>query len=326
VPNVGHAESFWKKMQTSAELIDVANWARDEDFAIFPVGSKPKRALVCPSPSPYPFLIAGHRYLFKVSTGWRIFQHWSEVISYQLSKIAAGPACAPCFVAWDSKTEEVGVVVEFFYGHPKSGIPARFVAGADLMRRVFEDFDSDTDGTHTWQNVQLICRAFSTPNRITFWAKLLAFDALIGNTDRHSENWGLLAHVAPGKGVEFEMAPAFDHGTSLAYQVRERDIARESTPAAISKHVARGTHHLRLSAQQAIRGHFDLCQIVAGTSATAATAVAEMTAFPIDDIKKIIIECCAFRLPGGVCSPERADYLIRLIEARRTALAAVIKV
>ncbi|MFK4623890.1 hypothetical protein ABIF50_007196 [Bradyrhizobium diazoefficiens] len=96
-------------MQSAAELIDVADWIRDEDFAIFPVGSKPKRALFCPSPSPFPFLIAGHRYLFKVSTGWRINQHWSEVIAYQ---------------------------------------------------RVYENFDADTDGTHTWNNVQLICRAF----------------------------------------------------------------------------------------------------------------------------------------------------------------------
>ena len=185
-------------MQTSAELIDVAGWARDEDFAIFPVGSKPKRALICPSPSPYPFLIEGHRYMFKVSTGWRIFQHWSEVIAYRISTKISGPVCAPCFIAWDSTTGEVGVVVEFFYGHPRSGVPARFVAGADLMRRVFEDFDSDTDSTHTWQNIQLICRAFSVQNRVAFWAKLLAFDALIGNTDRHSENWGLLALRIPG--------------------------------------------------------------------------------------------------------------------------------
>jgi hypothetical protein len=314
-------------MQTSAELIDVAGWARDEDFAIFPVGSKPKRALICPSPSPYPFLIEGHRYMFKVSTGWRIFQHWSEVIAYRISTKISGPVCAPCFIAWDSTTGEVGVVVEFFYGHPRSGVPARFVAGADLMRRVFEDFDSDTDSIHTWQNIQLICRAFSVQNRVAFWAKLLAFDALIGNTDRHSENWGLLALRVPGtRDVRFEMAPAFDHGTSLAYQVREADLARESSAAGISKHVARGSHHIRLSTQQAIRGHFDLCQIIAGRDAAAKTAIVEMNSLVMDDVKKIVSECCAFPLPEGVCSPERGDYLIKLIDARRIALAAATKV
>jgi hypothetical protein len=226
-----------------------------------------------------------------------------------------------------SKTNEVGVLVEFFYGHPHAGIPPRFLAGADLMRRAFEDFDSDTDGTHTWQNVQFICRAFNIANRIAFWAKLLAFDALIGNTDRHSENWGLLANKPPGEtDWQFIMAPAFDHGTSLAYQVRDEDITRESAPAAISRHLGRGTHHLRLSEKQAIRGHFDLCQIVSGSSASVAAAMKEMTAFPIDDVKKIVNECCVFQLPSGTCSPARAEYLIKLIDARRTALASVIKV
>jgi HipA-like C-terminal domain len=312
-------------MQSSAELVDVATWSLDEDFAIFPVGSKPKRALLCPSPSPYPFLIEGHRYLFKVSTGWRIYQHWSEVVAYELARTMGAPRCAPCFVAWDSSTGEVGVVVEFFYGHPQAGVPARFLAGADLMRRAFEDFDSDTDGTHTWNNVQLICRAFVVPDRLTFWAQLLAFDALIGNTDRHSENWGLLAkQSSSGPDWHFTMAPAFDHGTSLAYQVRDEDLARESSDAAILKHLSRGTHHLRLSAERAVRGHFDLCQIIIQANATVRAAVEQMLV-PSVNIDEILSSCCAFELPQGRCSNERADYLVKLVKARRDALAAILK-
>lgn len=314
-------------MQAAAEVIDVADWARDEDFAIFPVGSKPKRALVCPSPSPFPFLIPGHRYLFKVSTGWRVNQHWSEVIAYQLSLLAGTPACAPCFLALDSKTGEVGVAVEFFYGHPQAGVPPRFIAGADLMRRVFENFDADTDGTHTWNNVQLICRAFSAQERIKFWATLLAFDALIGNTDRHSENWGLLAsRTADGIDWQFKLAPAFDHGTSLAYQVREEDIPRESTADAIRKHVTRGNHHMRFSEQRAIRGHFDLCRVICGANATAAAVINPMLGFSVDAVGKILARCCSFELPTGACSAARAEYLTKLIEARRSALATAIKV
>ncbi|MCK1573913.1 HipA domain-containing protein [Bradyrhizobium sp. 174] len=314
-------------MQSAAELIDVADWIRDEDFAIFPVGSKPKRALFCPSPSPFPFLIAGHRYLFKVSTGWRINQHWSEVIAYQLSQICGAPACAPCFVALDSKTGEVGVVVEFFYGHPQTGVPPRFVAGADLMRRVYENFDADTDGTHTWNNVQLICRAFGVQERIKFWATLLALDALIGNTDRHSENWGLLASRMPNTtNWQFRFAPAFDHGTSLAYQLREQDIAGESTPDAIKKHVSRGNHHIRWSDQQPVRGHFDLCEKICGANQTAAAAISQMVEFTVGPIERIMSRCCAFELPIGACSAARAEYLLKLIEARRGALVSVVRV
>jgi hypothetical protein len=103
--------------QTPEQVVDISLWPLDEEFGIFPVGSKPKRAVFCPKPAPYPFLIAGHRYLFKVSKDWRILQHWSEVTAYALARSVNMPA-APCFIAMDSEAGEVGVLVEFFYGHP----------------------------------------------------------------------------------------------------------------------------------------------------------------------------------------------------------------
>ena len=59
-------------MQDCHQLVDISDWQLDEEFAIFPVASKPKRAVFCPQPAPFPFLIPGHRYLFKASKGWRV--------------------------------------------------------------------------------------------------------------------------------------------------------------------------------------------------------------------------------------------------------------
>ena len=45
-------------------------------------------------------------------------------------------------------------------------------------------------------------------------------DALIGNTDRHHENWGIL--VRRGRGVLLgEVAPSFDHASSLGRELRD---------------------------------------------------------------------------------------------------------
>src|SRR5947209_8215122 len=46
------------EMQRSDQLIDVASWEMDEQFGIFPVGSKPKRLMRCPEGVEDPFLIA----------------------------------------------------------------------------------------------------------------------------------------------------------------------------------------------------------------------------------------------------------------------------
>jgi hypothetical protein len=311
------------KLQKAEELVDIAAWPLDEDFPVFPVGSKPKRAVLCPDPAPCAFLIAGHRYLFKVSIGWRIFQHWSEVISYQLSAIA-GPKAAPCFVAIDSRTGEVGVLVEFFYGYPNGAVPPRFIAGADLMRRFITSFDADTDGHHTWQNVLRICKAFKVNDHAAWWSKLLAFDALIGNTDRHSENWGLLATKASGQ-WSFTMAPTFDHGTSLAYQVRNEHIARESDAGAILRHIARGNHHIRWASDPPSRGHFEVCRLIAEKHPSVAPELVQLASVSRAEVEAIVNQCCGFQLPQGGCEPARAEYLVKLIVARAAALKAAVE-
>jgi len=49
----------------------------------------------------------------------------------------------------------------------------------------------------------------------------LMLDALIGNTDRHHENWGLI--VGPGnQGPEIRLAPTFDHASSLGRNESDR--------------------------------------------------------------------------------------------------------
>jgi hypothetical protein len=51
------------------------------------------------------------------------------------------------------------------------------------------------------------------------FAGYLVFDALIGNTDRHHENWALLKREAGPTG--HRLAPSFDHASSLGREMRD---------------------------------------------------------------------------------------------------------
>jgi hypothetical protein len=108
-----------------SHLIDIAHWQLDEEFGIFPVGSKPKRAVFCPTPAPYPFLIAGHRYLFKASKGWRTVQHWSEIIADELAQMCDLSAAWP---APGSEDTELGIFMEPEVGHGEAEVHARVQA------------------------------------------------------------------------------------------------------------------------------------------------------------------------------------------------------
>jgi hypothetical protein len=54
-----------------------------------------------------------------------------------------------------------------------------------------------------------------------FFIGYLVFDALVGNTDRHHENWGVVVNNE-GVSATFRLGPSFDHASSLG-----RDLTDE---------------------------------------------------------------------------------------------------
>lgn len=58
----------------------------------------------------------------------------------------------------------------------------------------------------------------------------LLLDALIGNTDRHHENWGLIDYVDPKTQVQSRhLAPTYDHASSLGRNELEEKIQKRLT-------------------------------------------------------------------------------------------------
>lgn len=55
-----------------------------------------------------------------------------------------------------------------------------------------------------------------------WFSGVLILDALVANTDRHHQNWGVLETA----GV-YTLAPSFDHASSLGFQLSDADRSRE---------------------------------------------------------------------------------------------------
>jgi len=58
-------------------------------------------------------------------------------------------------------------------------------------------------------------------NHFPLFLKVLVFDCLIGNTDRHHGNW---AFITDDNGVWLKLSPLYDNGTSLCYLERAERI------------------------------------------------------------------------------------------------------
>lgn len=247
------------------------------------------------------------------------------MIAVEIAKLAKLQA-APCFVAIDQKANEVGVAVEFFYGHPGSPIVPRLVSGADIMKRSIKGYDEKTGRQHNVRTNLETARVFKAPDYEVYWGTIFVFDALIGNTDRHPENWGFLAKFAqPGTIYDFAFAPSFDHGTSLGYETAEQNLAKAIEDRRIESYILRGRHHIRWEMDDEYpAAHVGLCKRYRESYPNAAPAMRQVVAFRMEDLSAIVNSFVEFKLPAGNLSQGRADYILELVRRRKKALEAVL--
>jgi hypothetical protein len=262
----------------------------------------------------------GHSYLFKVAHDWRAQQLWSEVIAYKIAA-AIGLDVPPCFVAVDGRTGEIGALVEFFYGYPDEPQSARFVHAADFLQRFRAG--SSTDRPHCIRlNLQL-CRLLRVANGVEWWAGVLTFDALIGNSDRHPENWGFLRRTRDTGDASWTLAPTFDNGTSLGYEIREESLSELRDPTRLGFYVDGGRHHCGWDLASDHRTpHVDLCQRLADAFPAVRDDMRRVTVIDRYQIGEILDACSQF----DVSTPfthDRAYFVAELIEARRRRLLAI---
>lgn len=307
-------------------VVHVEDWPLDEEHSVYPEGSRDKELLRCPQPRPKAELIAGHRYLFKQSRDIYPEQFWAEVIAYRIGLLTR-VAVPVAFPAWNRATGTCGALIEWFYGY--SEIPAeRYVRGSYFLHSVIDDYDLKKGKQHNLHTVQRICakmaRSAQPPrlaqNWLNTWARVLAFDALIGNTDRHHDNWGFLFEIGSlGVAESIRLAPAFDNGTSLATELTAERIAT-ADDVFVTRYIARGTHHMRWSLEEPKKaGHRELLQRMVAEHPQLRVEMVDVLTFDENALRMALMNLPELEIPVPL-SRERAAFMLRLTLARRDHL------
>jgi HipA-like protein len=170
-------------------------------------------------------------HLFKVgraNTG----ENWSEKVCCEIAKALELP-CANYALAVCNGVQ--GVLSERFLP-----IGAPFYPANMILSRV----DSQYDGSLRFRQVRYklnvalnvlrhlglnapLGHSQSHPPMTAdeYFVGYLIFDALIGNTDRHHENWGIIVLKGERNNLVFYLAPTFDHASSLGRE--ETDEQRQ---------------------------------------------------------------------------------------------------
>lgn len=100
--------------QKPSEVIDISTWQPDSEFDPYPKGARAKNAVFSPAKGAPSFIVPDHRYLFKHSSHRYPEQFWIEIIAYFVGNLMDVPV-PPAFVAYDSKTQQSGALIERIY-------------------------------------------------------------------------------------------------------------------------------------------------------------------------------------------------------------------
>ena len=108
------------------------------------------------------------------------------------------------------------------------------VEGVEFILGKFPYYDKDTlidKYSGMPYSFQMIVESMKPILGISTIAKILLFDALIGNSDRHHSNWGITetkGFLSVEKGVfpvnAMTLSPLYDNGSSLCSYINESDI------------------------------------------------------------------------------------------------------
>ncbi len=316
-----------KNIASLKQAVDITDWQRDEEFAQYPEGARDKTLVFCPSKEPFPFLLSGHRYLFKRSTLRYPEQFWMEIIAYHLGCQMKVPV-PPAFAAFDKKEQQSGALIEWFY-FPQSGTQI-YTPGGDFCQQYIANFDRKTGEQHNFETVMKILQdlqikfPFFTENWKEYWAKAFVFDALIGNTDRHQDNWGIIEKFTFTEQGELEeipkeirMAPVFDNGTSMGYSILSSKFRDYDDIKKFEKYFRKGRHHMKWSLSDAKRmGHEEMLKRLNEKYPETREIMLDCLKY-IDFIafKDVLNKLTRLEVPVKL-SAERASFVLKLVEFR----------
>ena len=305
--------------------IDISEWGRHVEFSeAYPEGARPKRIVISPAEPLQDVIRPSWQYMFKLSDPKYPEQFWSELIAYQVGQLLDVPV-PPAHAGFDEMTGECGSLSEWFY-EPNEDV---FYAAGYFFYREIKGFDKEKGTQHNILTAQKLNETFIGKDQIyDFWSMIL-FDSLIGNTDRHQENWGYLLNISPNSksvarrrneqySVRLKFAPWFDNGTSLGYQIIARKFLQWDDTR-LDNFIKKGTHHFRYAMDNLTQiGHLDSMRFIAKYNPEVKHLLQlRLKNFDITQFSATLTKLVDLPMPKGAkLTKERADFIVRLTSRR----------
>ena len=176
-------------------------------------------------------------------------EHWAEKLGSEIAGVLGIPA-APVRLA--EENGRPGVLVESIVPHSWDDelfkpLPlGELIHGNEILSGFVPAYDRTKlrgQKDHTYSNVLESLRRAVPDEKyasvMTQFAGLLVLDALIGNTDRHHENWALLRSFRRDP-ASLSLAPSYDHASSFGRELTDQSRNRFLEAGTVAEYIKRG--------------------------------------------------------------------------------------
>ena len=303
--------------------IVIDNWQRDDTYeGVYPSGARVKDAYFSPKEPEDRCIKSNWRYLFKLSRRRFPWQFWCEIIAYRFGCIIGvdvPPAHIGLSKTYKKDVDTYAALIEWFYDDKKK----RYISGGQIMVQLIENFDRDTGKEH---NLETIRQFFSDHETILeYWAKVLTFDTLIGNIDRHQDNWGFIIERSEKQSIEsITTSPAFDNGTALGYEILEQNIDNFDDADKLERYLTGryAKHHMNWSLDE--EGQLNFYEFMKKFTIAfpqIKPIIAQRLSFSYEQVKEVLTPLVeAVSVPEHKLTRKRLDFVLKLIFERKRIL------
>ncbi len=176
-----------------AEFYDISNWIiREWETTL--KGTRPQKIIENP--------ITGETYYFKQSKSSYPSEIWSEIISSKLGQQAGFNTLDYNIALFN---DELGCLSKSMINNNHSML----YHGVDVLNDFLPEFLITDKPTVSFQQIEQICTIELFDTFLYKFIEMLIFDAIIGNMDRHTENWAFIFNIT-SKLKEHRLKPKFD--------------------------------------------------------------------------------------------------------------------